>query len=322
MSKLPIKERSLMFAPMEGVTDIAYREVINDLYPQWDTYATDFLRATSGAPYPTKHILKHYGKSAYQNLDVRNKTIYQVLTAQNALTEEICQQINDLEFPWLDINLGCPSKTVVKRHGGSFILSDTNLLKEIIGKVRQNFSGTLTAKIRVGFKDDALFSENLKVIEDMGFDGIIIHARTREQLYKGRANWDYIKQAVEQTNIPIIGNGDVWTTQDIDEIFKYTNCHSTMVARGALKSPWLAKLWKANKKDSPANRIIEMKNYFDQLNLSYEEYGYPTTKILKRFKGLSRYMFDDFEDAEHFKTMALRSLSLETFFQVIASIKS
>lgn len=320
MSKLPLKRHSLMFAPMEGITDITYREVIQELYPQWTTLSTDFLRVSSVGNYPTKHLIKHFGKSAYENDNVKSKTIYQILTSENALTSSICKQLNELEIPWLDINLGCPSKTVVKRHGGSFILSDNSLLTKILSDIRENFKGTLTAKIRVGFKDDLLFEKNLKTIEDLGFDGVVIHARTREQLYKGRADWKYIKQAVDILKIPVIGNGDIWTKEDIKNIFEQTNCHSVMIARGALKSPWLAKAHFLDQELTVKDTANEINNYFNSLLEAYQKASYPESRILKRFKGLSRYVFDDLPDGAQLKSTALRTQNIKQFFANIASI--
>lgn len=317
---LSLKKHSLMFAPMEGITDIYYREVIHQLYPEWDTMSTDFLRVSSVANYPEKFLIKHFGKSAYEDTSVKNKTIYQILTSENALTANICHQLNQIDIPWLDINLGCPSKTVVKRKGGSFILSDSKLLLKILTDIRKNFSKTLTAKIRIGFNDDKLFFENLKVIEDLGFDGIVIHARTREQLYKGKANWEYIKKAVEFSKLPIIGNGDIWKLDDIKKITEFTSCHSVMIARGALKSPWLAKYWYQNKEISKDDIIKEIKNYFNSLLSHFQFNNFEEYKILKRFKGLSRYIFEDLEQKDILKSNALRSMNIKQFMDVIDSI--
>ena len=206
---LPFKEKSLIFAPMEGITDIHYRETILENYPEWDFVATDFLRAPSVGPYPVKHVLKHYGKSSYEDPEKQRKTIYQMLTTEDALTEDTVSKIRDLGFKWLDLNLGCPSKTVCKHRGGSFLLSDLQALRKVIKTIRSHFPHTFTAKIRVGYKDDTLFKDILRLLEDEGVDAITIHARTRDEMYKGVAKWEYVKTAVETVKTPIVGNGDI-----------------------------------------------------------------------------------------------------------------
>jgi tRNA-dihydrouridine synthase len=98
--------------------------------------------------------------------------------------------------------------------------------------------------MRIGYKDDNTFLDCIKLFEDEGVQAITIHARTRDQLYKGIADWSYIKQAVQATSLPIIGNGDIWTISDVKNIFEMTGCHSIMLGRGALKTPWMAKILK------------------------------------------------------------------------------
>ncbi len=312
----PRESGKIFFAPMEGVTDDTYRNVIEKLYPEWDYLACDFLRVPTVGRYPTKHLLKHFGKRTFHS-ELRNKTLYQILTSTNANTEQTVQDLEEIGIEWLDINLGCPSKTVVKNKGGSFLLKDPKELQAIIKLIRKNFSKTFTAKIRIGFEDDSLFEENLKILEGEGVQAITIHGRTREQLYKGRANWGYIKKAVELLNIPVVANGDIWTIQDIKECFEFTGCHSVMIARGALKTPWLASLYKEGvtlTKSETKEKILE---YFQSLHSAFDEEGQKAPTILKSFKGLSRYLFEDFEQSETIKKQLLRSKELGQFFELI-----
>ncbi|MGK0367539.1 MAG: tRNA-dihydrouridine synthase [Thermoproteota archaeon] len=317
----PIKAGSLFFAPMEGVTNPVYRQLLIDHYNEWDYFACDFLRIPSVGIYPNRHIYKHYGKDHFQKKSSQDKTIYQILTSDNALTAQSVKQINDLGAPWLDINFGCPSKTVVKNKGGSFILSEPEILKRILTQARENFKGRLTAKIRVGFKDDKLFEQNIKLIEDCGIDALIIHGRTREELYKGKANWSYIKKATSLLSIPVIGNGDVWNVSDIHRILDETKCHSVMIARGAMKTPWLAKLYKDNEIEKMSDRKERIRFYFNTYHQYLLSDGYPEYGTLKRFKNLSRYIFDDFKNAPEVKRHCLRSINLAQFNKGIDSLK-
>jgi tRNA-dihydrouridine synthase B len=318
-----ITNKSLFFAPMEGITDHYYRNMIFKNYPDWDYMACDFLRIPSVGTYPNKHILKHYGQLAYEQKEQKNKTIYQILTSENALTELHTQKINALGFKWLDINLGCPSKTVCKNKGGSFLLSETETLKKIVKTIRENFPHTFTAKIRVGYKDDTNFINILKMLEDEGVDAITIHGRTRDQLYKGVANWDYIKEAVKAVSIPIIGNGDIWSLEDIDKYYDHTGAHSIMMARGALKTPWIAKLYKEGVKEETLEmRVEELKKYFHNL---YAEIDLsPKLNELgkvRRLKSVCRNIFDPLPEADVIKKKFLLSKTKEEMFNVLDSIQ-
>ncbi len=308
-----IEKNSLILAPMEGITDRYYRELIHLQYPDWDIMACDFLRIPSTGIYPEKHVLKHFGKEHYENPILRNKTIFQVLASDKSYSEQTLIQLKDLGFQWVDLNLGCPSKTVCKRFGGSYLLSDPKTLEQMIKQFRENFPHFFSVKMRVGFHDDKNFETCLKIFEAQGVDSITIHGRTREQLYKGRANWDYIKKAVKLVKTPIIGNGDIWNIDDIEKIFDHTNCHAVMIARGALKNPWLAKSYK-EKRTLGLEQLSHLQsefflNYKKILIKSIDE-----NRILRRFKSLARYMF---EDNPTLRGHLLRADSLAQFMQLL-----
>lgn len=321
-SKIPFNPGSIFFAPMEGITDENYRKLILEEYPDWDFVATDFLRIPSVGHYTDKHMIEHLGDNTFNQPD-QQKTIYQILTSENALTAEHVSRLNELGIKWLDINLGCPSKTVCKNKGGSYLLSDLPILKNIIKTIRQNFSHTFTAKIRVGYEDDQNFESILKLLEEEGVQAITIHARTRVQLYKGKANWDYVKQAVKIVNIPIIGNGDIWTTEDIHNYFEYTNCHSVMLARSAMKSPWVAKYYKQNATLDLATQLNETENFFNLLYQRVQKLDHLDEKSKsRRLKSVSRYSFDDFPESEGFKRKFLLSSDPMEMLSVFQEMRS
>lgn len=323
MRNFPLKKHSLMFAPLEGITDEHYRQVIYELYPEWDTQSCDFLRVPTPSPYPKKHIIKHFGKEIYAGGELKDKTIYQILTSPGAYTQKTVEDILELGFNWIDLNLGCPSKTVCRHHGGSFLLSELNELRPIIQIIRKSFPHTFTAKIRVGYKDDTNFENILKLLEEEGVDAIVIHARTRDELYKGVAKWDYVRQAVKAVNIPIVGNGDIWSTEDIHRYFDYTGCHSVMLGRSAMKTPWLARLYKENQQDTVATRVFEINRYYQSLFQVFTEVTQlEESSAIKRIKALSRYLYDDFENGEDLKRRILRAKSFQEQMDVLEELKS
>jgi tRNA-dihydrouridine synthase B len=307
----------LYFAPMEGVTDALYREVIHTLWPEWDYYCTDFLRIPKHGNYPKHLVFDHFGKGNYERMEERKKTGYQILSTDEVDDSLVLGFIQELEIPHLDLNLGCPSKKVNSHRGGAYLLSDPEALSTLVSRIRRQFKGFFTVKIRVGLKDDTRFEDNLLLLQDLGVDAITIHARTRDQLYQGRADWKYIKRAVEICSVPIIGNGDVWTVDDIDEMFSTTGCHGIMIGRGALKTPWLATLYRQRLSHNEAQllslRVAFLQEYFEGLEKAYRKIDFTQEQILKRFKSYSRYLFDDFPNFEIVRGRFLRSTSLEIF---------
>lgn len=307
MQKIP--EGSLFLAPMEGITDDSYRQSIEEAFGGWDFYACDFLRVSTVSDYKDSHIINHYGEKTFHSPYLREKTYYQVLLSSESLIEKTLPRIENLGFEWLDINLGCPSQTVCKNQGGSYLLSDIKLLDSVLKRVRASFSKFLTAKIRVGYKDDKNFLNILSCLEGNGIQAITIHGRTKTDLYKGRASWDYIKQAVQFVDLPIIGNGDIWSVSDIERIFDETQCHGVMMARSALKSPWLAREYKNPSSHFSLPKEIDLFLQTFQRKVM-EEKNPPAPILLKILKGLSRYLFDDLRGGQTLKSQLLQSQSL------------
>jgi tRNA-dihydrouridine synthase B len=319
-----IRPQALFLAPMEGITDEVYRQTLSQTFPGWDYMACDFLRIPSVSVYPAKKILGHYGVNIYHG-PLRKNNYYQILTPTNGLIEEHVDIFNELQFDWLDLNAGCPSKAVTGHAGGSFLLSDLKLLQNVVSRIRKNFKGHFTVKMRLGFKDDANFEKIIKLLGDEGVEAITVHARTREQLYKGIADWRYIEKAVKISSVPIIANGDIWTLQDIENIFSQTGCYGVMLARCALKTPWLAELYYEYKKNilgisQDQNFLNEIRKekipqYFKALEKNILLHDKSEEVLLNYFKSLSRYIFDDL--SPDYKSQILRAQSYQQFNQLM-----
>ena len=312
---------SLFYAPMEGVTDGAYRFALNQVFPEWDFYATDFLRIPRNVPHKAKKILEHFDPRIYGDSSLKKRTLLQILTSQTAATEETVRFIDELKFERLDLNLGCPSKRVNSHGGGARLLTETDGLQTILRTIRKHFQGIFTVKIRLGYRDSSPFWECLKIFEGEGVDAVTIHARTATQLYRGRADWHFIEKAVQNCPLPIVGNGDVRSLKDIKKLFEQTGCRAVMVGRGALQTPWLATWWRKYKGD--VDHIEEDELLFERrdlielfLHTLEREYRKKTdneTFILKRFKALARYLFEDFPHSDEVRRRFLHTQNLDQF---------
>ena len=231
-------------------------------------------------------------------------------------------------FHHIDLNLGCPSKKVNGHRGGAYLLKDLVSLKKIVQTIRENYSGFFSAKIRIGFDDDKNFEDILHLLEDQGVELITIHGRTRAQQYEGKANWGYIASAVKKVTIPIIGNGDVWTVQDAIDFFHETDCHALMLGRGAMKTPWIATLYQEYLETGrvmPSEVLLQTRKehlsyFFHVLEKYYRQAGLSDEKILKRFKALSRYTYDDYQNASSLKSSMLRTNELSHYKELVEKI--
>jgi tRNA-dihydrouridine synthase B len=144
---------------------------------------------------------------------------------------------------FIDINMGCPVKKVVKRGAGSALMNSPKLAENIIQKVKNVMSGTsipLSVKIRAGWDKYCINAVEFgKRMENAGCDMICLHPRTRSQMFSGQSDWNLIKKLKGKLTIPLIGNGDINSVEDIIRMFKETGCDSVMIGRGILGKPWI-----------------------------------------------------------------------------------
>ena len=156
------------------------------------------------------------------------------------IISEIAKQIEERPFDILDLNMGCPVPKVVNNGDGSALMKNPRLAGEIIEKTARAIKKPLTVKIRKGFDDAHVNAVELAhIAQESGAAAVAVHGRTREQYYAGHADWDIIRQVKEAVSIPVIGNGDIRTPEDVAAMSEQTGCDGYMIARGAEGNPWI-----------------------------------------------------------------------------------
>ncbi len=223
----------LVLSPMAGVTDYTFRRLIKRRGGV-GLSVSEFISVEG--------LTRHNPKAKRQmRFDAEERPfavqIFGGEVSRMALGAEMAEEIGaDI----LDVNCGCPAPKVVKKGGGSGLLKDLPNLETILKEIKKSISIPLTLKIRTGYTDATINAvEVAKMAEQCGVEHIQVHGRTRDQGYKGEANWSIIKAVKEAVSIPVSGNGDVTTIKFALEKFNETKCDGILIGRGAMQNPWI-----------------------------------------------------------------------------------
>jgi nifR3 family TIM-barrel protein len=223
----------LILAPMAGVSESPFRQLCRRFGA--DAVVSEFISAV-GISLGIERVL------AEMRFEPCERPIgIQIYGADAAVMARAAGMVTELFEPdFVDINFGCPVKKVVKNNGGSGCLKDLSLVTGIIRAVRDATRLPVTVKIRSGWdeaqRDPVAIAQRC---QDAGAMAVTLHPRTRTQMYQGAADWDEIGRVVEALDVPVIGNGDVRTPEDIVALRRHTGCAGVMIARGAFGNPWL-----------------------------------------------------------------------------------
>jgi tRNA-dihydrouridine synthase B len=223
----------LYLAPQAGVSESPFRRLCRSYGA--DVVVSEFVSAEG--------IRRHDRRTHdYLRFDDAERPIgIQIFGADPRAMAEAAALVEEVYRPdFVDINFGCPVKKVVNRNGGSGCLRDLALVQGIIRAVRAAVATPVTVKIRSGWSEESRNPVEIALrCQEAGALALTLHARTRTQMYGGAADWDEIADVVHALDIPVIGNGDVWSGQDARRMHDHTRCAGIMIARGSHGAPWI-----------------------------------------------------------------------------------
>lgn len=269
----------LILAPLSGISDLAFRTLARRHGAKFAF--TEMLNTCS---------IKH--KSKKTQFMLRSNKEDKPLGAQ-VLGRDINTLLNAIDViqksgvALIDFNAACPVRKVVSRGEGAALLKEPKLLAEIVRALVKQVNLPLTVKIRSGWsKENTNAAPIAKRLEDAGVSAIFIHARPRQQLYSGKADYEIIRKVKESVTIPVIGSGDIFSPQDVKRMLEETGCDAALAARGALGNPWIFKqtecYLKTGKLASSPKITERLKTLLEHLDLMINLYG--ENRALVRFR--------------------------------------
>lgn len=221
----------LVLGPMAGVTDLPFRLLCRE----WgaDLIYTEMVSA-KGILYNNKNT-----GALLETREAERPVALQLFGEDPQIMAEIAKRIEERPFDILDINMGCPVPKVVNNNEGSALMKNPARIGEIVSAISRAIKKPVTIKIRKGFDDAHINAvEVAKIAQENGAAAVAVHGRTRGQFYSGMADWEIIRQVKEAVSIPVIGNGDVKTPQDVKRMMEETGCDAVMIARAVQGNPW------------------------------------------------------------------------------------
>ena len=237
----------IILAPMEGLVDAPIRETLTKV-GGIDRCVTEFIRVTHGMLPP--RVFYKYAPELHNGslTEVGTPVAVQLLGSDPHQMGRHGLKAAELGANQVDINFGCPAKTVNKHKGGCVLMREPELMHDIVARVRQSVPADIpvTAKMRLGYDDRSMGVACAQALEAAGAEEIVIHARSKVDGYKPPAYWEEIAKAREAVGIRVIANGEIWTVDDYWRCRDVSGCEDVMIGRGLIARPDLARKIRAS----------------------------------------------------------------------------
>lgn len=242
----------IYLAPMEGLTDFYMRDVLTRIAAAataganaggYDACVTEFIRVTDRL-HPARVFFHACPELRMGGRTAAGTPVHvQLLGSEPAIVAENAARAAELGAHSLDLNFGCPAKTVNKHRGGAVLLDEPETVHAIVAAVRRAVPAHIpvTAKMRLGVKDRSRMLENAQGIESAGADTLVVHARTKADAYRPPAHWEAIAEIRAAVKLPLIANGEIWTVEDALRCRQISGCDDLMLGRGAVSQPLLVR---------------------------------------------------------------------------------
>lgn len=307
---------SQVLAPMEGLTDPLMRKILTEV-GRFDWCVSEFIRVTDKL-LPV-HVIQTFCPEMQQAWRTASGTPLQVqfLGSDPAAMADNAAQAAALGAVGVDLNFGCPAKTVNRHGGGAALLTDPENLYQIASAVRRQVpeSVPVSAKMRLGYDDPTVALANAQALEAAGVNWLTVHARTKVDGYRPPAYWSQLAPLVQALDIPIIANGEIWNENDAERCQDESHCPRLMLGRGAVTRPDLSRRLRGEVRMSWSDLVVLQQRFLQASPL--QENSTPA-KLLGRYKQWLGMLTGGFAEAATLWEQVRREKSIPVVLEALA----
>lgn len=321
----------LYLAPMEGITGYIYRNAYNKYFGGIDEYITPFISPTNSK------ILNH--RELEDIIPEHNKgikVIPQILANDAELFIEIAERLKEYGYKEVNLNLGCPSGTVVSKMKGAGLLADLDMLDEFFLKIFNEVNGKMgmdiSVKTRIGRDDISEFESIMVIYNQYPIKLLTVHPRVQKELYKGICHLEMFETAVNESKNRLCYNGDIRSSNDLSCVFeRFPSVNDYMIGRGIIRNPFIIrdireKTENVILRDNRENELLQenekklLRQFHDELYFSYEEIFSGDRNVLFKMKELWSYMGDIFENSDKALKQIRKATRKDSYFNAINAL--
>ncbi|WP_394273230.1 tRNA dihydrouridine synthase [Butyricicoccus sp.] len=297
------------FAPLEGITGYIFRNTYQEYFGGIDTYFSPFLGPNRDGGLRSGEINDILPE---HNSGVR--LVPQILTNDAAAFETVADRLREYGYEEINLNLGCPSGTVVAKKKGAGFLAEAELLEHFLDDIFARCCLRISIKTRIGMNSPEEFPALLELFNRYPVSELIVHPRVQTDFYKNQPNWDAFACAVDGAKMPVCYNGDLFTTEDIRRFAaQFPTVQTIMLGRGLLSNPGLAA-------QAEGHAPIEKKHLYDFHNTLLERYQEVLSgqrNVLFKMKELWVYLGSLFENHEKYAKKIRKAQTLAAYRKAV-----
>lgn len=299
----------LYFAPLEGISWYVYRNIHARHFKAADCYVTPFI-----APNQKREIRNKDKQDILPEHNQGLRVVPQIIGNRADEFVDTAKQLQELGYREINLNLGCPSGTVVAKGKGSGFLAKPEELERFLTEIYDGLDMEISIKTRIGRYDPDEFYELLDLFNRFPIKELIIHPRIQKEFYNGKPHMEQFAYAYTHSKNPVCYNGDIFTKEDYVNLIKaYPDLESVMIGRGLLANPALLEEIRGEGKTDKQR----MRAFHDELLGTYEQLLSSDVTVLHKMKELWHYMICVFENGEKYGKKIRKSKTLPEYKGII-----